>query len=401
MAAKQLNPVHKSLEDGSFILLPLVYFINALTFLSNLNKAGQGKCGTLGGVIISIFQFFFWAANLIMEHFLNQVFVKAETGSGTLIFSSPSSESGAMKRALFQVLGLVNDTPATSDKYEFARALAERLIAKNMVKGDDILWETNKAALEAAFSRTIDLLTLSLEEVQQQQELKEGSWLWALIHSVFLKNVGAFQQRLSFDYFCTYLQNVVSRAAKFSKAASELPPVQSSNSSAKRSNLNATAEKLAQELLWVTEKLKDCSSLSEATRRWGAMHCLAKLSLSAHPRIQACLMRVSVMLLKELAMSEPNAWSSSLKVNMLLLWLPLFCHAKIGYDYPCLLPSEKTDFSKDLEQNILSLAVGDQERVLACWLREYVSSTSEWPNLQECFESWYFSIRNSAELSSY
>ncbi|KAI5072133.1 hypothetical protein GOP47_0012239 [Adiantum capillus-veneris] len=352
-------------------------------------------------MILSILKFFIWAAHLLIEHFLNQVLVKPETESGTLIFSSPSSESGVMRRALFQVLGLVNDTPASSDKYQFARALAERLISKNRVKGDDILWETNKAALEAAFSRTVDLLTLSLEELHHQQELKEGSWFWALIHSVFLKNVGLFQQRLSLEFIGTCIHNVLYRAAKPIKATAELPPVQSSTSSVRRSNVSATAEKLAQELLWVTEKLKDCSSLSEPIRRWGAMHCLAKLSLSADPRIQACLLRVSVMLLNELAVSEPSTCSSSLKVNVLLLWLPLFCHAKFGFEYPCLMPSEKTEFSKNLEQNILSLSVLDQERVLACWLREYISSTSEWPNLQECFENWYFSIRNSADLSSF
>ncbi|MCO5564801.1 hypothetical protein L7F22_018469 [Adiantum nelumboides] len=351
-------------------------------------------------MILSILKLFIWAAHVLIEHLFNQVFVKAEIDSKALIFSSPSSKSGVMRRALFQVFGLVNDTPVSSDKYQFARALAERLMSKNMLKSDDTLWDTNKAALEAAFVRTVDLLTLSLEELHQQQELKEGSWLWALIHSIFLKNVGAFQQRLSLDFIYTYINNILTRADKSIKATVELPPVQSSTSSVRRSNLSAMAEKLAQELLWVTEKLKDFSSLSEPSRRWGAMHSLAKLSLSAHPRIQACLLRVSVMLLKELVVSESRTCSSSSKVNVLLMWLPLFCHVKFGFDYPCLMPSEKTDVSKDLERNISSLSLLDQERVLACWLREYVSSASEWPNLQECFETWYFSVSNSVDLSS-
>ncbi|KAH7427798.1 hypothetical protein KP509_10G060500 [Ceratopteris richardii] len=269
---------------------------------------------------------------------------------------------------------------------------------KSLLKGDKSLRETNRAALESAFFRTIDLLTISLEEVCHQQELKDGSWFWALIHSLFLKNVGAIQQKLSLECILTYLFSILFGSVKSSRTAREL--IGASTINMKRSNLNTVAEKLVCELLWVTEKLKDGSTLNEAARSWATLHTLAKLSLSAHSRIQACLLRISVMLLKESTLYGPDTYSSNLKVNILLLWLPLFCNVKIGFDYPCLTPSEKADFFRDLEQIVLSLSVVDQERVLTCWLREYISSTSEWPNLQECFENWYFSAKKPSDMAA-
>eukprot|EP00250_Pteridium_aquilinum_P000933 c11117_g1_i1 orf=389-1561(+) len=387
--AKQLNPLYESLI-GSSILLPLAYILNALTFITSLNKVGQEKCAALGRVIMFTLDIVVWVTHFLVGHLSNQVFsVKQFSETGKLRLPA----NGAMSRALCQVLGLVNDTPASSEKYEFARALAERLITQNMSKGDGTLWEMNKVALQAAFLRTVDLLSVSLEELQHQQEMKEGSWFWVLVHSAF----GISHQALSLEYICMSIHNFLFRMAKAAKASSELPPLQSASSS-KRLNLSATAEKLAHELLWITEKLKECSSIHEVTRRWSGMPYLAKLSLSAHPHIQACLLRVSVMVLKDLAVCGTDSWSSNLKVNTLLMWLPLFCHAKIGFDFPNLMPSEKAGILRGIEQIILSLSAHDQERVLASWLREYVSSTSEWPNPQECFEIWCSSARSSVDM---
>lgn len=392
--AKQLKPMFESLV-GSFTLLPLAYILNIFTFVTSLNKVGQDKCAALGRMIMSTFDFVVWAAYFLVKHFSRQILsAKLENGSGT-VHKSRLSADGAMSRALCQMLGLVNDTPASSEKYEFARALAEKLITQNMSKGDGTLWETNRAALQGAFLRTSKLLTTSLEELQHQQELKEASWFWVLVHSIFQKNIGVFHRTLSVEYICTCVHNFLFGIAKATKIPSDLPPLQSASN---RKDLTATAEKLAQELLWITEKLKECSYIYEVTRTWSAMPCLAKLSLSAHPHIQACLLRISVMLLKDLAVCESNTWISCLKVDMLLVWLPLFCHAKIGFDFPSLMPSEKAGILRDLEQNILSLSVHDQEMVLSCWLREYVSSASEWPNLQECFESWCFNVRSSIDI---
>lgn len=377
---------------GSFTLLPLAYVLNFFTFVTNLNKAGQNKCTILGRMIVSILDFVVWALYLFVKHLSNRILPpKVDNGSGA-VCNSRLAADGAMSRALRQMLVLVNDTPASSEKYEFVRALTEKLITQNMSKGDGTFCETNRVALQSAFLRTSDLLAISLEELQHQEEMKDASWFWVLVHSILQKNLGTFHWTLSVDYFCTLAHNFLFGVAKSSKLPSDLPPSQST-SIGKRLSFSVTTEKLAQELLWITEKLKECSSLHGITRRWSAMPRLAKLSCSAHPRVQACLLRVSVMLLKDFALCESE--SSCVKVDLLLIWLPLFCHAKIGFDFPSLTRSEKADTLSDLEQSITTLPLLDQEMVLSCWLREYVSSTSEWPNLQECFEKWCSYVRSS------
>ncbi|KAH7295075.1 hypothetical protein KP509_27G031200 [Ceratopteris richardii] len=228
--------------------------------------------------------------------------------------------------------------------------------------------------------------------------MRKASWYSALCHLVFSMNIGAFQQWLSFEHMSGYLYNVLLQAVSSSKGTTEQSTLQASAIGTTKSHLNATAEKLAQELLWITEKLKDFSSLNRATENWGAQHSLAKLSLSADPHVQAYLLRVSGVFLKELAFSHAMTWNSNLKVSVLLSWLPLFCGAKAGFDYPCLKPSERADFLRNLEEIVMSLSMVDQELVLQCWLREFVSSASEWPNLQDCFEKWYSSVRISTCL---
>jgi hypothetical protein len=53
------------------------------------------------------------------------------------------------------------------------------------------------------------------------------------------------------------------------------------------------AEKLAQELLWNTRKLCDCAGASEAIVRWAFASGLASLVLTAHPRVQAPIVKIT------------------------------------------------------------------------------------------------------------
>jgi hypothetical protein len=61
-----------------------------------------------------------------------------------------------------QVLALVNDVPASSNKYPFLQDLADRLIEENRAEGERFN-SINRVALRRGFSRTINLLGLSLE----------------------------------------------------------------------------------------------------------------------------------------------------------------------------------------------------------------------------------------------
>lgn len=394
--ANQLNPLYKSLI-GSPILLPLACILNFLTFITSSNKLGREKGAALElmrGMVVLALDFVVWVTQFLCEHLPTSQVLSVKIGEESAISNVSQASDSAMGRALCQVFALVNDTPVSSEKYEFARTLVDKIIIQNMAQGDATLCETNKVALQAAFSRTLDLLTLALEELQQQQEVKGGSWSWSLLHSVLFRGIATSPHTIFFENMRMRVSKFLFPVANSTRFSSELS---SSTSVSSRASMSEVAEKLAQELLWITEKLKECLFIDEAARTWSALSCLAKLSLSAHPRIQASLLRVCVLLLKELASCESDSW----KVNLLLLWLPLFCHAKSGFDCPSFTPSEKVGILRVLEQTILSLSVVDQETVLACWLREYVSSSSEWPNLQQCFESWCHSIRKSTMISPY
>lgn len=397
--ANQFNPLYKSLI-ASPILLPLACVLNFLTFIMSSNKVEWEKWSTLElmrRMVVLALDFVVWVTQFLREHLPTSQVLSVKIGEESAIRNVSQASDSAMGRALCQVFALVNDTPVSSEKYEFARTLGDKIIIQNMAQGDATLWETNKVALQAAFSRTLDLLTLALEELQQQQEVKGGSWSWSLLHSVFFRGIATSPHTVFFENMRMCISNFLFPVANSTRFSSELSSSTSVSSGGRASMSGEVAEKLAQELLWVTEKLKECSFIDEAARTWSALSRLAKLSLSAHPRVQASLLRVCVLFLKELTSCE----SDSLKVNLLLLWLPLFCHAKSGFDCPSSTPSEKGGILRVLEQTILSFSVFDQETVLACWLREYVSTSSEWPNLQQCFESWCHSIRKSTTISPY
>ena len=192
------------------------------------------------------------------------------------------------------MLALVNDTPVSSEKYEYARSLVDKIIIQNITHGDPTLWDTNKVALQAAFSRTVELLSLSLE-LQQQQEVKGNSWSWYLARSVFSRghvrnSPNNDLSPFSIEKMCLYICNLLFPMAALTRMSSELPPLMSASSG---SSISAVAEKLSQELVWITEKFKECSSIYEASRMWSIESRLSKLSLSAHPRVQASLLRVS------------------------------------------------------------------------------------------------------------
>lgn len=308
----------------------------------------------------------------------------------------------AIVRALSQVLALVNDTPVSSEKYEFARSLAGKIIHQNMVQGDVTSRGANKVALSAGFSRTLQLLTLALQGMQQQQQHKQqeekgSSWLWSISGLIFSRGFSMFPPLFSLENVRICISNFLVSLLQTSSSSLEVsPPMPIASIESARTCL--PAEKLAQELLWMTEKLKECSAINVAIMTWSTVPGLASLSLYAPPRVQASLLRVSVLLLKDMA-CEVEKSTRSLKMNLLLSWLPLFCCAKSGYDCPIFTPAEKVEILDLLEKNILSLTDSEQEMVLACWLKEYVSSSSEWPNLQLCFETWCHPSRKTTKIS--
>lgn len=81
------------------------------------------------------------------------------------------------------------------------------------------------------------------------------------------------------------------------------------------------------------------------------------------------------------------------RLQLVILWLPLLCNATHGGDGPIFNSVEKGDAERQLERLVAALPETDQEQVLSTWLQEYAMSQSDWPNLQKCYNSWCSSMR--------
>ncbi|KAJ7551485.1 hypothetical protein O6H91_06G017300 [Diphasiastrum complanatum] len=292
--------------------------------------------------------------------------------------ASSSSKGSAMGRALSQALELVNDTPASSRKYGFVRALADKLIRENATHGSQSLKEVNKLALKQGFARTTYLLSQSLEDMKQQQQVDALSWPWRMLKEI---PVGIATSPLSaVPYIGNYLgytrqlpwQNQQQAAATRAAQLAEQEDM---------------AEKLAQELSWMADKLNACSALEDAITQWSKAASLASLSLFANPRAQRSLMKLSVFLCRGMVSGDYEV-STEVTSNLLLLWLPLLCTSINGIEGSIFSGYEKAEAERMLDQAIFMLPESDQEMVLAVWLREFTQSSSDWPNLQACFDNW-------------
>jgi hypothetical protein len=286
-----------------------------------------------------------------------------------------------------QLLELLNRVPASSSKYEFLLSLTDKVIEENKIHGVGYKSVT-RTALGVGFARTINRLGRSLEGQRHQ-----GLWLWR-----FLPSSDVLLPKIGFPAPLVKLQSIARNMLITFSPWPLLTPTNrilgidydSSSSSSSASCANTTdsemAEKLAQELLWMAQKLLDCGAMEEAVQQWSSVPTLAELSLCASPRVQKSLVRLSALLCRELA--GESQVSHGVRLKLVLLWLPLLCNATHGGDGPIFTSLEKTDAERLLESAILCMSVSDQELILSTWLQEYALSQSDWPNLQNCYNVW-------------
>lgn len=81
------------------------------------------------------------------------------------------------------------------------------------------------------------------------------------------------------------------------------------------------------------------------------------------------------------------------KVNLLLLWIPLMCNATHGGDGSIFSSADKVTNQNMLDRLITSLPEAEQEEVLSLWLHEFALSPSDWPNLRRSYDNWCFASR--------
>lgn len=303
----------------------------------------------------------------------------------------PVADGGepGIARALTQVLSIVTDIPVSSRKYEVVRSLAERLIDDNLLDGNRALREVNCTVLSAAFLRTLKQLESAVVD-------HGGSRQMDPVTGAPDGGIGGV-----IDDYYRGLRRVV-RTAKF--YGDLVLRRRCSRDELSRSEVSA--EKLAAELLWLAQKMTDCGCVEEALRKWACAQHLAWLSLSAEPRLQGALVKVSAFLLDQARELWKEVDEESMKyelrqtnMNMLVSWLPLLCHASNGTDTPVLSINKREELERTLEQIINTLEEEEQEKVLSLWLQHFTyCPSSDWPNLQNSYTRWCTASRSSLLL---
>ncbi|KAG1361205.1 BTB/POZ domain-containing protein [Cocos nucifera] len=272
------------------------------------------------------------------------------------------------------ILVILNELPSTSTKHEFVLATADRILTENIQLGHGELLEVNRAVLASGFSRTSELLRRAL----QRSSSITATWPSRVLSLLPLgPRLAAF-----YDGLRLCLGGLLPPAAA-AALRSDKPH--------RRVTANADewleAEKLAHELLWITNKLRASSALGEAIVRWAFASGLASLSLAAHPRVQCPIVKITVLLLRELARGEWEA-AREVRFGILALWLPLLCYASHGMTSPMLSGMEKWEMERVIEDLIAGLPWDDQEIILRNWLEDFSASDSDWPNLSRSFDRW-------------
>ncbi|XP_030509505.2 uncharacterized protein LOC115724172 [Cannabis sativa] len=302
----------------------------------------------------------------------------------------------ALGRALSQILALLNDIPATSRKYQFAMAMAERVMDGNAASGHPEMLEVNRMALSSAFERTSTLLHRSLDKRHRDKNDEySGSGAWAA-RAVRALPFGS--------YVAPYINGMsicvgVVRSWVRSRGTKRLTGIGGGIGDGGRvvweeeEGGEVVAEKLVEELLWISHKLRAYGAVDEALVQWSYASGLASISLTTDPRLQGLVVKISAMLFGELNREEVGV-SAEVKFRLLLLWLPLFCHAGNGFAYPVLTYFEKMEVEKAIDQALWSLPPMDQEVILTNWIQDFAISASDWPNLQVPYDRWCQSTRN-------
>ncbi|KAM7262280.1 hypothetical protein ACFE04_021357 [Oxalis oulophora] len=286
------------------------------------------------------------------------------------------------------ILALINEIPATSRKYQFALSMAENIMDENSQTGHLELQQVNRSALASAFSRTLTLLYQSLNRNNTQLITQDSSGPLSLL-SLFPAR--AILKALPLGSMVQSYMKGVSSCLNAVLSLGDMGSNRNQKSVAVGFNeelyADVYAEKLAQELLWITNKLRAYGAADEALVQWSYASGLSTLSLSASARVQGYIIKVSAILIGELTRDYTDM-STQVKFKLLALWLPLFCHSSNGLAYPILTSFEKLETEKAMDEVIESLPAMDQEVILTNWLQDFAISSSDWPNLQVTYDRW-------------
>ncbi|KAF8046417.1 hypothetical protein N665_3722s0001 [Sinapis alba] len=296
----------------------------------------------------------------------------------------------SLGRALCHALALMNEIPVTSRKYQFAMGMAEKIMEDNAQSCNVELLDVNRVALASSFARTTARLQDSLKRSRTADEPSGGLPL-RLVSALPLGGyVASYVRGVS-----TCINTVRSLADMTGNLLSQSRRRESALVRAggfQENEVELAVEKLAEELLWMTEKLRRYGAVEEGVKRWSYASGLASLSLTAAPRVQGLLVKISALLIGEMARDSAQV-PGQVKFRLLANWLPLFSHARLGIAFPVLTGYERVEVERAIDKAISTLPALDQEILLTNWLQDFSVSATEWPDLTPAYDRWCRSTR--------
>ena len=153
--------------------------------------------------------------------------------------------------------------------------MADKIVDENIRDGHVELMQLNRMALASAFAHTSSLLYGSIKSCSHAED--SSSWTTRLVGSVFPLGL-----------------HVIKRLGTV------FPFLGGGGSSTKQVTLiggvcesHVVAEKHAQELLWLTNKMRLCGTVDEALVQWSLASGLASVALTANPRVQGFMVKIS------------------------------------------------------------------------------------------------------------
>ncbi|KAH0891663.1 LOW QUALITY PROTEIN: hypothetical protein HID58_054092 [Brassica napus] len=295
------------------------------------------------------------------------------SGSGNLSMmmadgvDAPSVSS--LGRALCHVLALMNEIPVTSRKYHFTMGMAEKIMEENALSCNAELLDVNRTASRPP------------SHAQLRDSLKRSRTADETFGGLPLRLVSALPLGGYVASSVRGLTTAINTARSLADMAGNLLSQSKRRESAlvraggsQENEVELAVEKLAEELLWMTEKLRRYGAIEEGIKRWSY---------------------ASALLIGELARDTTQV-PGQVKFRLLANWLPLFSHARNGLAFPVLTGYERVEVERAIDKAISTLPALDQEILLTNWLQDFSVSASEWPDLTPAYDRWCHSIRQMA-----
>lgn len=227
-------------------------------------------------LILTFSLFFFRLLPSLFPPSLFDAYALQSAKLGDSFFPDTAAADSGIARSLSHVLSIVNDIPVSSRKYEVVRSLADRLIDENQNDNVEALRQVNRTVLSAAFARTLTELEAVMVELGGAETIEDH------VPVMIEGTSGHVPVRDWLNRFARKVRSV--RDGVLARVWRTKEDVNRSRTS---------AEKLAAELLWLAGKMTACGFGQQAVKQWASASNISWLALSAEPRLQGTMIKLS------------------------------------------------------------------------------------------------------------